>query len=134
VIGVGSDRRDEAFLTQSLPLIGQPAAAGAGHTGAGTAVAVLDTGVDFTQAAFGGCGSPGTPGCKVVVSQDIAPNDGSLDDNGHGTNVSGIVVGVAPDTKLLVFDVFFSHHEWPDLLDCGPGLGHRSCDFESGDP
>jgi Ca2+-binding RTX toxin-like protein len=106
VIGVGSDRRDEAFLTQSLPLIGQPAAAGAGHTGAGTAVVVLDTGVDYTRSAFGSCAAPGAPGCKVVVSEDVATDDGSLDDNGHGTNVSGIVVGVAPGTELLVFDVF----------------------------
>jgi Subtilase family/RTX calcium-binding nonapeptide repeat (4 copies) len=108
VIGVEADRKDELFLTQSLPLIGQPAAAAAGHTGAGTAVAVLDTGVDYTRAAFGSCSSPGT-GCKVVVAQDFAPDDGMLDDPAvgrHGTNVSGIVVGVAPDTKILGLDVF----------------------------
>jgi Ca2+-binding RTX toxin-like protein len=108
VIGVEADRKDELFLTQSLPLIGQPAAASAGHTGAGTAVAVLDTGVDYTRAAFGSCSAPG-PGCKVVVAQDFAPDDGMLDDPAagrHGTNVSGIVVGVAPDTKILGLDVF----------------------------
>ena len=106
VVGIGADRREKAFLAQSLPLIGQPATAAAGFTGAGTAVAVLDTGVDYTRAAFGSCSSPGTPGCKVVVAQDFAPDDGQLDDNGHGTNVSGIVVGVAPDAKLLGLDVF----------------------------
>jgi subtilisin family serine protease len=106
VTGIGADRREKAFLTQSLPLIGQPAAAAAGFTGAGTAVAVLDTGVDYTRAAFGSCASPGTPGCKVVLAQDLAPDDGQLDDNGHGTNVSGIVVGVAPDTRILGLDVF----------------------------
>jgi hypothetical protein len=105
VIGVGADRKDELFLTQSLPMINQPAAAAAGHTGAGTAVAVLDTGVDYTREAFGSCGAPG-PSCKVVVAQDFAPDDGQLDDHGHGTNVSGIVVGVAPDTKILGLDVF----------------------------
>jgi Ca2+-binding RTX toxin-like protein len=108
VLGIGADRKDELFLTQSLPLINQPAAAGAGHTGAGTAVAVLDTGVDYTRAAFGSCPAPG-PGCKVVVAQDFAPDDGLLDDPAagrHGTNVPGIVVGVAPDTKILGLDVF----------------------------
>lgn len=108
VIGIGADRVDEAFLTQSLPLINQPVAAAAGHTGAGTAVAVLDTGVDYTRAAFGGCAAPG-PGCKVVVARDFAPDDGMLDDPAagrHGTNVSGIVVGVAPDTRVLGLDVF----------------------------
>ena len=108
VVGIGADRKDEAFLTESLPLINQPSAAGAGHTGAGTAVAVLDTGVDYTRAAFGSCPAPG-PGCTVVVAQDFAPDDGMLDDPAagrHGTNVSGIVVGVAPDTKVLGLDVF----------------------------
>jgi hypothetical protein len=109
VVGIGADRRDEAFLAQSLPLIGQPDAAAAGSTGAGTAVAVLDSGLDYTRAAFGSCSSPGTPGCKVVVAQDFAPDDGLRDDPAagfHGTNVSGIVAGVAPDVKLLGLDVF----------------------------
>ncbi|HJS27137.1 MAG TPA: S8 family serine peptidase [Actinomycetota bacterium] len=109
VIGVEADRKDELFLKQSLPLINQPAAVTAGHTGVGTAVAVLDTGVDYTRAAFGSCTAPGTPGCKVVVAQDFAPDDGMLDDPAagrHGTNVSGIVVGVAPDTRILGLDVF----------------------------
>src|SRR4029453_18695335 len=109
VLGIGADRREKAFLAQSLPLIGQPAAPAAGFRGAGTAVAVLDTGVDYTRAAFGSCSSPGTPGCKVVVAQDFAPDDGLRDDPAagfHGTNVSGIVAGVAPDVKLLGLDVF----------------------------
>ena len=109
VVGVGADRRDGAFLTQSLPLIGQPAAATAGFTGSGTAVAVLDTGVDYTRSAFGSCPTPGAPGCRIVVAQDFAPDDGMLDDPAaglHGTNVSGIVAGVAPDTKILGLDVF----------------------------
>lgn len=109
VLGIGADRRDEVSLVQSLPLIGQPAVAAAGFTGAGTAVAVLDTGVDYTRSAFGGCSSPGTPGCRVVVAQDFAPDDGMRDDPAaglHGTNVSGIVAGLAPDTKILGLDVF----------------------------
>jgi subtilisin family serine protease len=107
VSGIETDRRNRAVLAQSLPLVGQPAAAAAGHTGAGTAVAVLDTGVDYTHAAFGSCAAPGTPaGCRVVLAQDTAPNDGQLDADGHGTNVSGIVVGVAPGTSILALDVF----------------------------
>jgi Ca2+-binding RTX toxin-like protein len=108
VVGVGADRNDELFLDRSLPLVNQPTAAAAGHTGTGTAVAVLDTGVDYTRAAFGSCPAPG-PGCKVVVAQDFAPDDGMLDDPAagrHGTNVSGIVLGVAPETKILGLDVF----------------------------
>ncbi len=107
VVGVREDGKKEPILAQSLPLIRQPTAAASGYTGAGTAVAVLDTGVDHTRAAFGSCSSPGVPaGCSVVYAQDFATNDGSLDDNGHGTNVAGIVVGVAPSTKILALDVF----------------------------
>ena len=107
---IGLDEKLTANLTETLPFIGQPAAAAAGLTGAGTVVGVLDTGVDYTRAAFGSCTSPGVPAatCRVGWAQDNAPDDGQLDDPGsmHGTNVSGIVAGVAPGAKLAVSDVF----------------------------
>lgn len=92
-------------LAQSLPLINQPAAAAGGHVGTGTTVAVLDTGVDYTRAAFGSCASPGGA-CKVAYAHDFAPDDGQLDANGHGTNVAGIVLGVAPGARVAALDVF----------------------------
>jgi len=95
----------EHTLAQSLPQIHQPEAAAAGKLGANTAVAVIDTGVDYRRAAFGSCTSVGGS-CKVAFARDFATNDNSLDDNGHGTNVSGIVLGVAPSTKILGLDVF----------------------------
>ena len=55
-----------------------------GATGAGTTVAVLDTGVDFSRAAFGSCSAPGGA-CKVAYAQDFAAQDNSRDANGHGT-------------------------------------------------
>jgi len=108
VVAVYEDQPARKLLNQSLPLIGQPAAAAAGHRGAGSTVAVLDGGVDYTRPAFGSCTSPGVPaGCKVVVYQDFADPDGALDDPDlHGTNVSGIVVGVAPDSRIAGLDVF----------------------------
>ena len=107
VVGVFENRVEQKMLAQSLPLIGQPQVAAQGNLGAGTAVAVLDTGVDYTQAAFGACTSPGVPSsCKVVYAQDFAPDDGKLDADGHGTNVAAIVAGVAPGTKIIALDVF----------------------------
>ncbi|HEX4351573.1 MAG TPA: S8 family serine peptidase, partial [Polyangiales bacterium] len=106
VLRLHEDAQLHHSLTESLPLIHQPQAAAAGKTGAGTAVAVLDTGCDFTRSAFGSCSAAGATGCKVAYAADFAPDDGSNDDNGHGTNVSAIVLGVAPSTKVLALDVF----------------------------
>jgi Ca2+-binding RTX toxin-like protein len=107
VVRVYEDRPNEAFLTNSLPLIGQPAAAAAGKTGAGGTVVVIDTGLDYTLPAFGSCVSPGSPGsCRVPYVADIAADDGQLDANGHGTNVAGIVAGVAPGAQVIGLDVF----------------------------
>ena len=92
---------------ESLPLIRQPQTAALGHLGAGTTVAVLDTGVDYTRAAFGSCTAPGVPaGCRVHLAVDTAPNDGMLDAHGHGTNVAGIAAGVAPEANIASIDVF----------------------------
>ncbi len=119
VLGASESRAHRKFLQQSLPLIGQPSVAAGGRRGAGTTVAVLDTGVDYTLAAFGSCASPGASGCKVVVAQDFAPSDGQRDDDGHGTNVAGIVLGVAPDSRIAALDVFaldgFAHDQ--DIAD-----------------
>lgn len=105
VKAVYTNRKMYPNLTQSLALINQPSVSS--FKGGGTSVAVLDTGVDYTRAAFGSCTAPGIPaGCKVVVEQDIAPNDGVLDDSGHGTNVAGIVVGVATQTHIIALDIF----------------------------
>ncbi len=106
VVRVYRNETRQRSLVQSLPLIGQPAVAAAGRNGSGTTVAVLDTGVDYTRSAFG-CTSPAQPiGCKVVYAQDFATGDNKLDDDGHGTNVAGIIAGVAPGTQIAALDVF----------------------------
>jgi hypothetical protein len=118
---IAENRKVIPHLSESLPLIRVPEAQGAGASGAGTSVAVLDTGVDFLESAFGDCsGGPGTAGCKVAYVQDFTPvDDGSLDDDGHGTNVCGIVLGVAPDTDIIGLDVFRTdgYAYYNDILD-----------------
>lgn len=80
----------------SVPWIGGTAVQTAGFTGAGTSIAVIDTGIDYTHAAFGGAGTeaaydsndpglvePGTfPTAKVVNGYDFAGPiyDASSDD------------------------------------------------------
>ena len=97
----------ERSLSQSLPMIQQPLMANFGHRGRGTTVAILDSGVDYSRGAFGSCTRPGVPaGCRVIIAEDAAPNDNVLDDDFHGTNVAAIVAGVAPDARLIVYDIF----------------------------
>jgi len=105
IIAIYENAAHYPTLAQSLPVIGQPTAVSAGFTGAGATIAVLDTGADYTRAAFGSCSAPGE-NCKVVFAQDFANDDGSLDDDGHGTNVAGIVIGVAPEARVAALDVF----------------------------
>ena len=110
VLSIDEIRTVRPTLTQSLPLINQPDVQTLGYFGSGTTVCVLDTGVDYTRAAFGSCTAPGSPaGCKVVAAADIAPADGLLDDPAtgrHGTNVAATVLGVAPGASIAALDVF----------------------------
>lgn len=71
-----------------------------GISGSGYAIAVLDTGVDYTHPAFGARYLGGTD----VINSDSDPRD----DNGHGTHVAGIAVsadatygGLAPGAGLV---------------------------------
>lgn len=97
-------------LAESLPLVKRPEAAAQGYSGSGRRVVVIDSGVDFTRAAFGSCTAPGVPAtCRVVYAADLATDDGVRDASGHGTNVAGIVVGVAPAAQIVALDVFESN-------------------------
>ncbi len=109
VVAVYEDRPIYPHLAYSLPFIGQPSVAGAGIAGSGASVAIIDTGINYTLPAFGSCTAPGVPaGCRVAASVDVTGNNVTLntDPAGHGTNVAGIVAGVASGTRITAINAF----------------------------
>jgi len=109
VVAVFENRPIQPTLTYSLPFIGQPATASSGFLGTGGTVAVIDTGINYTLPAFGSCSAPSSPaGCRVVASVDVTGNGVTLntDPNNHGTNVAGIVAGVAPGARIAAVNAF----------------------------
>ncbi|KAF8060298.1 rplY [Scenedesmus sp. PABB004] len=100
-----------------------------GLTGAGVRIGIIDTGIDYTHPAFGGCTAVGQPAgrCRVVAGRDLVgdafvsgkdvqqPDDDPLDchNSTHGTTVAGIaaagwhpgaqMLGVAPQAELAIY-------------------------------
>ncbi|MGW3965782.1 S8 family serine peptidase [Amycolatopsis sp. NPDC005003] len=102
------DRKVRVALDKSTAQVGAPAAWQRGLTGAGTTVAVVDTGID--------AGHPDLAG-KTVAAADFSGEGDVADHHGHGTHVASIISGtgaasggrykgVAPDAKLVVAKVF----------------------------
>lgn len=106
----------------SVPWVGAPAAWAAVGRGEGVKVGIIDTGIDYTHADFGGSGNPADyaandksivepgsfPTAKVKGGKDFAgatydaddptsvpePDDDPLDGNGHGSHVAGTAAGI----------------------------------------
>jgi len=102
------NRVHRAMLDTSVPFIGANDYHAQGLTGEGTAVAVIDSPVRYWNGYFGDCENPGDPDCSVKVWENFTTNDNRSVANGegHGSNVAGIVLGVAPDTDILSLNVF----------------------------
>ncbi|HET8641063.1 MAG TPA: S8 family serine peptidase, partial [Pseudonocardiaceae bacterium] len=76
------NRRVQVSLAESVPQVGAPQAWAAGFDGAGTRIAVLDTGVDATH--------PDLDAGKVVAAANFSTDADPLDRHGHGTHVASI--------------------------------------------
>jgi len=105
-----------AFLQDSVPLINASTSwnlqvNGINLTGAGQTICIIDTGVNYSHPDLGICygNNNASSSCKVIGGWDYVNNDQDpMDDNGHGTHVSGIaaangsIKGVAPNAKIIM--------------------------------
>ena len=113
VIAVGTDAEGSAQLDVSVPFIGADQVHALGVTGTDQTVAVLDSGIDTDHPDLA---DDIAAGAWHFLSGGANQGPGAEDDNGHGTNVSGIITskgmvtarGVAPDADILAIKVLDS--------------------------
>jgi subtilisin family serine protease len=134
--------------SSSVPLIGAPEVwKGRGETGQGVRVGVIDTGIDYTHADFGGPGSKAaydaakasntfTPTAKVVGGYDFAgdaynpggghgtpvPDPNPLDCEGHGSHVAGTTAGLGVTKAGTTYTGGYSSDIDPASMSIGPGV------------
>ncbi|MBV8516684.1 MAG: S8 family serine peptidase [Acidobacteria bacterium] len=100
VRAVSVDTGGHAALRESLPLIGVDRVHALGFEGDGITVAIVDSGIDLTNPDFADrivaeqcfCDNLGTGCCPNGATEQSGPG-AARDDNGHGTNVAGILAG-----------------------------------------
>ena len=111
------------MLQESVPLINGTITQriqqnGINLTGIGQTICIIDSGVNYSHADFGGCygNNVQTSNCKVIGGYDYCADNSvcSTEDSipedayGHGTHVSGIaaangsITGVAPGAKIVM--------------------------------
>jgi minor extracellular serine protease Vpr len=102
------DLEDSIKMVNASGVWGLKDALNANITGKGIKVAVIDTGVNYSEPALGGGIGPTY---KVVGGYDFVDNDNNpMDIDGHGTAVAAIIAGrdsnftgIAPNASILAY-------------------------------
>jgi subtilisin family serine protease len=122
VAAIEENGRRQVKLRQGIPLMNAQTTR-AQYSGAGVAVAVCDTGVDYTNTNLGG---PNYPNSVVLGGYDTGLGTADPKDvDGHGTAVAGIVAGavndvddyiggVAPGAKIYALKITDATGDAPD--------------------
>jgi len=128
VVRVGLDLGGHGGGAPDLALIRADVAHAQGLTGRGVNVAVLDSGVDEThpdlRSSIVAEHCFGTTVCRGGARELAGPGS-AADDNGHGTNVAGIVtsdgtvapIGVAPGAGLVAVKVLDAQNRFASTSD-----------------
>lgn len=129
VAAIEEDRLNALHLSSSVPVINGDDVRALGYTGAGWAVAVLDTGVQnnhpwfgsrvIAEACFNTTSTSNNSFTRCPNGQENMTGAGAAADDcpecGHGTHVAGIAagrdpngthIGVAPDANIIGVNVF----------------------------
>jgi len=138
VIKVDLDVGGKGGLDQSRFVINADDVNDAGFRGHGVTVAVLDTGIDtngfdleddiVAQQCF--CENENGSGCCPNGNVAQSGNGSAEDDNGHGTNISGIITsdgfiapeGIAPDAKIVAVKVLDNTNSFSNTAQIISGL------------
>jgi hypothetical protein len=116
---VGVEGYGRATCSESVPFINADDVQALGFTGGGVLVAVLDTGIDTDHPDLS---DHIAYGAYHFLGQGSDTGPGAEDNNGHGTNVAGIItskgtvapVGVAPNVTILPIKVLGANGGgWP---------------------
>ncbi|MDE2666160.1 MAG: S8 family serine peptidase [Acidobacteriota bacterium] len=147
VVTLEEDIRVEPLLETSTTLVGAPNAWNLGYSGAGQAVAILDTGVDgkhpflrgrvVAEACYSGAESRWTPLCPGGVRESTGMESGepcsSSSSCFHGTAVAGVAAGrgtmfsgVAPESGIIAIQAF---SQCPGPVNC---LASSTSDWVAG--
>lgn len=96
--------RTDAFDLINLTTIRESGPVKYNMTGAGVAIAILDTGINLSNPEFN-CTSIGGS-CPVKKGFSVISSSADfIDTHGHGTNVAGIIHAAAPNANLHIYKV-----------------------------
>lgn len=97
----------------------------ASNLGTGVKVAVIDTGIDVHHPAFEGSLAPQSDWWDFVDNDSLPQEEGRLGEGGygHGTEVAGIVLQVAPHVQILPLRVLDSDGAG-DVLSVAAAINH----------